>query len=788
MSVVPRDPLRYRDRLPPLTGAESGIRTLLARAGLLGALAWAACTATLPAQYDARAQRVEPDDARIERLEGLARVWGQAKYFHPRLAGEGLDWDAALVEAIPEVEAATSSEEYGRAVQRMLARLDDPLTRVLTTDAAPPAPGAPGAFGMRFTADDILVITAGDYYALGSPHVASALRTLGDSIARARAVVFDVRASGPTDAFGRMQLASSFAGAQRLLAADTLPVPGERRRVYYGMETPSVFSSGQYRTGFFTRGARPILPVPESRRIPSIFVLNRYAGPLPAMHALQAAGSGRVVCDGDLSEHTVGSAIVVDLTDGLSARVRNALPVLPSGTNAAFRPDTVVAPSGGGGARRDAALEAALALARGTPTRPLEPRTVPATAPPLRERSYADARYPDRAHRLLAAFRFWNAIEFFYPYKHRLDRDWDAVLPELIRLVTDAGDEREYALAVADMATRIQDSHAYLAGALADEHVVGPGYPPIRVRSIQDSLVVTAIHDPAAADAGIAVGDVVLAVDGVPAADRLAETARYLSASTPQSRLDRAALTFMNGPVASMVALRVRDGSGRTRDVRLERRREDYTTLYHRERTGDVIGLLAGNVGYVDLDRLTYGMVDSMFTRLADTRAIIFDMRGYPQGTIWSIAPRLARETVPVALFTTPMPGHGSPEPAAESFFQTLEPAPLAARYGGETLLLMDERTVSQAEHTGLYLRAANGTRFIGSPTAGADGEITSIVLPGAITVGFTGQEVRHPDGRHLQRVGLQPDVPARPTIQGIRDGRDEVLEAAIRALDAPPR
>ena len=40
---------------------------------------------------------------------------------------------------------------------------------------------------------------------------------------------------------------------------------------------------------------------------------------------------------------------------------------------------------------------------------------------------------------------------------------------------------------------------------------------------------------------------------------------------------------------------------------------------------------------------------------------------------------------------------------------------------------------------------------------------------------------MRHADGRQLQRVGLQPQVPVSPTIAGIRAGRDEVLEAALK-------
>jgi C-terminal processing protease CtpA/Prc len=85
----------------------------------------------------------------------------------------------------------------------------------------------------------------------------------------------------------------------------------------------------------------------------------------------------------------------------------------------------------------------------------------------------------------------------------------------------------------------------------------------------------------------------------------------------------------------------------------------------------------------------------------------------------------------------------------------------------------------------GLYLNAANGTKFIGSPTAGADGEICVFTVPGGITIGFTGQSIRHSDGRQLQRIGLVPDIPATPTVQGIQSGKDEVLGRAIAYIQA---
>lgn len=48
----------------------------------------------------------------------------------------------------------------------------------------------------------------------------------------------------------------------------------------------------------------------------------------------------------------------------------------------------------------------------------------------------------------------------------------------------------------------------------------------------------------------------------------------------------------------------------------------------------------------------------------------------------------------------------------------------------------------------------------------------------------FTGHDVRHADGRQLQRVGLTPDVEVAPTRRGLHEGRDEVLERAVQVLE----
>lgn len=103
--------------------------------------------------------------------------------------------------------------------------------------------------------------------------------------------------------------------------------------------------------------------------------------------------------------------------------------------------------------------------------------------------------------------------------------------------------------------------------------------------------------------------------------------------------------------------------------------------------------------------------------------------------------------------------------------------------YSGQVMILMDESTRSHAEYTCMGLEQYPGARKIGFTTAGADGNVSWLYLPGRIRTAFSNLGVFYPDGRETQRVGIVPDMEIRPTIQGIREGRDEVLAAALILL-----
>jgi C-terminal processing protease CtpA/Prc len=71
----------------------------------------------------------------------------------------------------------------------------------------------------------------------------------------------------------------------------------------------------------------------------------------------------------------------------------------------------------------------------------------------------------------------------------------------------------------------------------------------------------------------------------------------------------------------------------------------------------------------------------------------------------------------------------------------------------------------------------------IGEQTAGMTGNVIISPLPGGWKAWWTGLYVEKPDGTDFQGVGAIPDIIVHPTVKGIADGRDEILEAGLKYM-----
>jgi len=420
-----------------------------------------------------------------------------------------------------------------------------------------------------------------------------------------------------------------------------------------------------------------------------------------------------------------------------------------------------------------------------------EPAASPAAPAPAPDRAYAENPYPTVEYRILAAYKIWAVFHYFFAYRDLMDEDWDDLLPVYLPKFIAAKDAREYNLSIAGMLTHVADSHASVESkALTDYFGAAPA--GLRLRLIEKQPVITQVLDAEAAKAGVRAGDIVKKIDGETVLDRFKREAQYVAASTPQALGVTLMTRILNGPEGSTAALTIEDASGNRKDVNLKRS-VSFLTALETQRAGDASKLLPGNIAYVDLERLTSVEADGLVAKFRAAKAIVFDARGPSREIAERLAAGLTEEhDAAAAVVTGPLtmapdvPQNGIATRTSSFFLVQTIPNSDQGMYKNKTVMLIDERTIGQAEHSGLFFEAANKTAFIGSPSAGADGEVTSFVVPGGVTISFSSHDVRQVNGGKLQRLGLQPAVSVSPTIKGIRDGRDEVLEKALEYLTKP--
>ncbi len=284
----------------------------------------------------------------------------------------------------------------------------------------------------------------------------------------------------------------------------------------------------------------------------------------------------------------------------------------------------------------------------------------------------------------------------------------------------------------------------------------------------------------------IASGDVIAMIEGQAAVDYEKSLMEMFPWSTPQSGRVIADRYLLAGQ-ESRVRVGVRKLNGSEEQIELERNQE-FASIAPAQGLDTSLRTPALRAGLHRSDKTARGRCGSRI-RLIDrsTGDYLRSARLGRQRVAKAVGGRLTDRMAAIGRIQQRV-WHG-PDPLAATVVDAAEyvyPAGKAV-YRGAVAVLIDAGAFSAAEHTALFLEGATKVIFLGTPTAGTDGEVTGIVLPGGVAAHFAGLSVRHADGRPLQRVGILPDVWIEPTLAGIQQGRDEIVDRAVNVLLGTP-
>lgn len=384
---------------------------------------------------------------------------------------------------------------------------------------------------------------------------------------------------------------------------------------------------------------------------------------------------------------------------------------------------------------------------------------------------------------LLGLFRFWNMYEYYSPNIEITVDNWDKVLLDSIPLVANATDYRSYVIAIAQVVSKTGDAHI----TIADEdrllyYYYGQYFLPCDIKMIDGQAVVTQVRKN---EEQLMPGDILLKVDGMEIQDRIEEQSKYHALSEPNKILNQMKHLLLETEKNQAEVQILRETKTKTLQVKTL----EYQYAYRNPFENGI--LESTKIGYIDPSALKNGDLEKLMKEYKNTEGIIVDLRHYPSTVITYllseyIIPRqtvfsyigMPNQAMPGAFYNQEMlAGKGVMKEQMDGI-RTFEP------YQGKVVILMDEGSQSQSEFAIMALRQAPNATVVGSPSIGADGNVVKVSLPGRVIFGMSSLGVYTPEGGQTQRCGLKPDIECYPTLDGIKAGKDELIEKAIEVIE----
>ena len=327
------------------------------------------------------------------------------------------------------------------------------------------------------------------------------------------------------------------------------------------------------------------------------------------------------------------------------------------------------------------------------------------------------------------------------------------------------------------LATHLRDSHANV-GFFGNYAGTAGGYLPLMLDTTEQGDAVVRISELPT----ILPGDVIESMNGTSVESSIDKMKPLIPASTPGALLRDAFSSILYVHDDTELQLRAPDGTVRTEVVPFTNLANGPIAAVSTRGAGPLDDLGAPDLYYINLDAGSYTGTPKSAQLIEEAQSaagLVIDGRGYP-GTFetWVLVRRILTEATSVRFRTPFVTPYGTTFDEVAQVWDVATPG-----FSGPVAVLIGPWTQSQAEHILMGLVSTNRAQFVGRQTAGVNGNVTGVMIPGALGMLFTGMEVLFDDGSVFHGRGILPNIEVYPTQSGLAAGEDPELMAAIAAL-----
>lgn len=386
--------------------------------------------------------------------------------------------------------------------------------------------------------------------------------------------------------------------------------------------------------------------------------------------------------------------------------------------------------------------------------------------------------YPDRPMRLLALFRYWNTITYFYPHKERLHK-WEDVLTLYISRFSLAKDSTQYRHAIRALIHELPDSHSFM-----QEPGTTYYFYPFRIDYIEGKYLIGECDDSTVKKWDYRKGDEIIAINGKSTREREKELLAITTGTNELSLHRNIAQELLKGGDSVIQVTFKRNSQLIIRTVELHS--WNVYRLIPKAPAKPLWQELEKGIWYVRFCRISNAdTLRRLFRDIQQAKAVIWEMRDYPN---FQVTTALTKFLFPAKTQLTEETNAWDLYPG--TFIKSpLYFTPVAKEellYQGPLIVLVDEHTQSLSESIAAVLKLRPNTTTMGRQTAGTTGNITWFTLPGGIEVSYTGVGVEGLHEGFHQGGGVKLDIPVTLTQARLIQSQDYILEQAVlRARNA---
>jgi carboxyl-terminal processing protease len=337
------------------------------------------------------------------------------------------------------------------------------------------------------------------------------------------------------------------------------------------------------------------------------------------------------------------------------------------------------------------------------------------------------------------------------------------------------GDEEFYAV-ISEMLLDLQDLHTSF---VAPDTL--PSSTGVSVYEVENKIVVVSVDpDSDAARSGVKAGMIVSTFDGKPIDERVRQLRTKLGHwSNQQAYRFLICGRILRGPADTTCKLGLEREDGTRFEVVLKRR----TVTSPQPKL--ISYRLPSGFTYMRVNTALVSPVgdqfENEFANLKDSPGVLIDLRGIKGGDIKSVGLKIANHFFPSKVSFGKFINRSGEVPPRRSLSAEGD----SQTYKGPVVILIDEATASAGEVFASGFQENLRAKVIGQQSCGCVLDRDNKKVKGGGILYYSHLGYMSSKGRKLEGAGVVPDKKVKPTIAGLQQGRDLILEEAESILRA---